>query len=180
MTSVREVMTPDPVTVVTNTSLGEAARLMRERDIGILPVLEGGKLVGVVTDRDLAIRGLTEDSQPTVGQIFSPDVHSVGPGDSAASARMAMERWKVRRLPVSEGGRLVGMVSLGDLAEQADAGLAGHVLKETGPDANGHQPSWPGAELTRDTLPNVDSVSDANLPADVEQDISQSGATRVS
>jgi CBS domain-containing protein len=97
-------------------------------------VLEGGRLVGIVTDRDLVLRGLAGDPKASVGSICSRDVRTLRPQDSDETARKEMERAGVRRLPVQDGDRLVGMVSVGDLAVRANAKLAGDVMEKTGPE----------------------------------------------
>ena len=137
MTLVKEVMTAGPTTVGASASLQEAARLMRDGDFGALPVLEGEKLIGVITDRDLVTRGLADGSGQCVGDICSRDVRTIDAGDSDESARRTMEQAGVRRLPVQEGGRIVGMLSVGDLAVRSRPELAGSVMEKTGPEERG-------------------------------------------
>ena len=141
MTLVKDLMTPNPTTIQASGSLQEAAALMRDGDFGLLPVLEGNSLVGVVTDRDLVLRGLAADRVTTVGEICTRAVKTIPPNASDGAARAAMEEAGVRRLPVQDAGKVVGMVSVGDLAVRADPRLAGSVMEKTGPDAhpNGDQ-----------------------------------------
>jgi CBS domain-containing protein len=122
---VKEVMTTRPVTLNRDASLVEAARLMRDRGIGDVIVVEGDDAEGIVTDRDIVIRGVAEGADPNttrLGQVVSGDLTSVAPDDPVERAIELMREKAVRRLPVLEGGKPVGVVSLGDLAIQRDAG----------------------------------------------------------
>ncbi|MCC7366495.1 MAG: CBS domain-containing protein [Dehalococcoidia bacterium] len=127
-------MTPEVITVCSSDSLSHAARLMRDSDIGVLPIVDDGKVCGVVTDRDLVIRGLA-DGRPDacVGDVASGDVVCLAPDDDDKRAEALMSEHDVRRLPVVEDGRLVGMVSVGDLAVGASDKRAGKVMESTGP-----------------------------------------------
>ena len=121
---VRDVMTTDPITLDRDASLVEAARVMRDRGIGDVIVLEGEDAEGIVTDRDIVIRGVAEGADPNttrLGQVVSGDLTSVAPDDPVERAIELMREKAVRRLPVLEGGKPVGVVSLGDLAIQQDA-----------------------------------------------------------
>ncbi len=109
----------EPVTVPVDTTLTEAARLMRDADIGDVIVATEGRPKGLVTDRDIVVRGLAEGHQPnntTVGDICTRDLATVSPGEPIERAVELMRELAVRRLPVVEGDRVVGIVSLGDLA----------------------------------------------------------------
>jgi CBS domain-containing protein len=125
----REVMTRSPRTVTPDTPLSEAAQVMRDDDIGDVIVAEPTtqKAVGIVTDRDIAIRAVAESSDPdttTVRDLVSEDLVAAAPGDTVEDAIKLMQGLNVRRLPVVEGGRAVGVVSLGDLSVEIDAGDA--------------------------------------------------------
>jgi CBS domain-containing protein len=118
VTIVREVMTVDPTAVSRDVTVREAARLLVERDVGPLPVVDGDLLVGIVTDRDLVVRVLADDRDPastTVGEIASTTVVAIGPDEELERARGLMAEHGVRRLPVVEEGRLVGILSQGDV-----------------------------------------------------------------
>jgi CBS domain-containing protein len=120
---VRDVMTGSPTSVSPNLDLGTIARTMRDEDIGNVLVVDGDTLRGVVTDRDLVVRGLAGglDPQATkVGDICSSVVVTLGPDDSVDLAVQLMRDRAVRRLPVLDEGRPVGIVSLGDLALEKD------------------------------------------------------------
>jgi CBS domain-containing protein len=125
VTLVREVMTVDPTAVSRELTVREAAKLLAERDIGPLPVVDGDELVGIVTDRDLVVRVLADDRDPactTVGEIASTDVAAVEPDVDLDEALRLMDERHVRRLPVVEEGRLVGIVSHGDVDRGAPRG----------------------------------------------------------
>ncbi|NUT37053.1 MAG: CBS domain-containing protein [Hamadaea sp.] len=120
---VHEVMTDHPVTVEPGTTLAQAAQLMRERNIGDVIVAEGGLPKGIVTDRDIVVRAVAEgrdSTATTVGEICTGDVATVGPDDDADSAVALMRSKAIRRLPVVDHDRLVGVLSLGDMAVDRD------------------------------------------------------------
>ena len=123
---VRDVMTKNPVALPGSTSLVEAAQAMKERNIGNVLVVDsnaGEKLIGLVTDRDIVIRGIAEDHDPndtTLEEIASKDLTSVSAEDDLDQVVQDMAQKKIRRVPVLEGQRAVGVLSLGDLAEQLD------------------------------------------------------------
>ena len=123
MQQVKEVMTERPATLDRAASLAEAAQLMRDRDIGDVIVVEGQDVAGIVTDRDIVIRGVADGADPNrtrVGEVVSGELASVGPNDPVEQAITVMREKAVRRIPVLEGGKLVGIVSLGDLAVERD------------------------------------------------------------
>ncbi len=120
---VRDVMTPEPVSVTEAAGIVEVAEIMRDRDIGDVVVRSNGQVVGILTDRDLVVRGLAggqDLDSLTAGDLCSGDVASVTSEDSAATAVDLMRTRAIRRLPVIDAGRLVGIVSIGDLAAQRD------------------------------------------------------------
>ena len=121
--TVRDVMTLGPVTLEATTSVPEAAHKMKERDIGDVIVLDGDRLCGMVTDRDIVVRALAEDRDPNatnLGEICSRELVTVSPGDDLTVAGRLMREKAVRRMPVVEGGKPVGIVSMGDLAVERD------------------------------------------------------------
>jgi CBS domain-containing protein len=116
---VRDAMTEDPRSIGASASVVEAARLMREGHIGSLPVTEDERLVGMITDRDITTRVVAESAVPettSVGDVYSRDLISVEPDHDLEEALELMARHQVRRLPVVENGRLVGMVAQADIA----------------------------------------------------------------
>ena len=121
---VREFMTERPAIVGSGAPLMEAARLMRERDIGDVLVVDNGKLRGVITDRDIVVRPVADGSDLSTvvaGDVCSRDPVCVGPQEDAEQVLRLMRTRAVRRIPVVDGDRLVGIVSLGDMAIQRDA-----------------------------------------------------------
>ena len=120
---VKEVMSTNPICIVANETASAAARLLSRHNIGALPVVQGKKLVGIVTDRDLVLRcvaaGTLPDDTP-VARVMSQRLVTVSPGDTLQTAAEKMSAEQVRRLPVTEGSELVGMLSLGDLAKLPD------------------------------------------------------------
>jgi CBS domain-containing protein len=125
---VRDLMSRNASTVHLSQSASDAARVMWERDCGFAPVVDDdgkGELVGVVTDRDLCMAAYTQGKplrEIPIGSAMSRGAHTCAPGDSLAAAETTMRAHKVRRLPVVEGGRLVGVISLSDLARAAARG----------------------------------------------------------
>ena len=124
---IREIMTTNPVAVGPLTSLTEAARRMRDAEIGDVLVVDDGRLRGLVTDRDLLVRAMADGKDPgqtTVHEGCSDDFVRVGPDDDVARAVDLMRDHALRRLPVTEDERPVGIVSLGDLALERRSALA--------------------------------------------------------
>jgi CBS domain-containing protein len=120
---VKEIMTERPITLDKGASLADAARLMRDRGIGDVIVVEGESAEGIVTDRDIVIRGIAEGADPnttSLGQVVTGDLTSVAPDDPVERAIELMRDKAIRRLPVLEGGKPVGVLSIGDLAVERD------------------------------------------------------------
>ena len=117
--SVREAMTENPRSIGPSASVVEAARLMRDEHIGSLPITDGDALVGMITDRDITTRVVAQGvdlATTSVGDVFSEDLISVEPDKELEEALQLMARHQVRRLPVVENGRLVGIVAQADIA----------------------------------------------------------------
>jgi CBS domain-containing protein len=122
-----------PRTVKTGDSIVDAAKLMRGEDAGIAPIVDGDRLVGVVTDRDIAIRVVAEGKDPSttkVEEIASRNLVTVEPGQDLDDALRLMAQHQVRRLPVVDDGKLVGIVAQADVAKHADAKRTGKVVEE--------------------------------------------------
>jgi CBS domain-containing protein len=115
---ISEVMTPNPRSVKPGDSLQDAARIMRDEDAGAVPVVEDGRVTGMVTDRDIVIRAVADgDFQAKISDVCSDDVITCSPEMSTADAAQLMSDNQVRRIPVVDSDeRLVGILSLGDLA----------------------------------------------------------------
>ena len=122
--SVGELMTPDPVTTTSKTSVAHAARLMRDHDVGHVVIVDGdGQPSGVLTDRDIVIRVVADGQsaeETTVSAAASGEVSSVEPSISANDAAQVIRDQAIRRLPVVDRGDVVGVVSIGDLAVHLD------------------------------------------------------------
>ena len=121
---VRDIMTAPAIAVGQDESVAAAARLLRRYNLGALPVCDAaGRLRGMVTDRDIALRCFALDEGGThtrVSEIMSRGIVTASPSDSVENAARTMAKERVRRLPVTEGGRLVGVVSLCDMARRRE------------------------------------------------------------
>jgi CBS domain-containing protein len=128
VTKVRDVMTAEPIVLQHDQSIADAAQAMRDAAVGAVLVVDGDKLCGLVTDRDIVVRAVAASALPEspVGQVVSPDLVAVDADDETADAARVMQDNAVRRLPVLEDGRIVGIVSIGDLAvsQGEDSALA--------------------------------------------------------
>jgi CBS domain-containing protein len=126
-------MTPGVSSVAPSDSVTKAAQAMQEQDVGSLPVVEGERVVGIVTDRDIVVRAVAKGVDPqtlTVGDVASSDLVTVEPDDDLDEALALMARHRVRRLPVVEDGRLVGVVAQADVALEAKEKDAGEMLAD--------------------------------------------------
>ena len=135
---IRDVMTPNPVSLPGTASVHEAARAMRDGDMGDVIVIEHDRVCGIVTDRDIVVRTIAEAQDPattTLADICSHRVLIVAPTDSIEEAVRLMRTHAIRRVPVVEGGQPVGMVSLGDLAVERDPGSALGEMSDAPPNA---------------------------------------------
>ncbi|HEX5972724.1 MAG TPA: CBS domain-containing protein [Gemmatimonadaceae bacterium] len=148
--NISELMSKDPRTVTPDTPVSEAAQLMKEEDIGMVPVIERvggaetrGRLVGVITDRDIAIRTVAEGRavDSPVRDVMSSGVRTATPNDSVESVMELMGREQVRRVPiVDERGSLVGVVSQADLARKAkNEGRVERTVEEISQPGGSHQ-----------------------------------------
>ena len=132
-TTVKDVMTPGPTSIASDELVVEAARRMVADDVGSLPVVEGTRLVGMVTDRDLVIHVLAKDLDPhkvPVADVCSDDPITVTPDAALDDALQRMAKDQVRRLPVVEDGRLVGILAQADVARVAHPESTGRLVEE--------------------------------------------------
>ena len=131
---IRDVMTSNPRTIEPSTTVQEAAKLMRDEDVGPIPIVENGSVSGIVTDRDIVLNVVAEGVDPTstpVSQIASRDLVTVDPEQTLDEALRLMGQHQVRRLPVcEEDGRLVGIIAQADIALQSDDARTGEVVEE--------------------------------------------------
>ena len=138
MTQVREVMTSNPKTCSSNALITEAARAMSSQDVGPIPVVDGDRLVGLLTDRDIVVRVVAEGRDPqstTVGEVASSDLATVSPDENLDRALQLLAERQVRRLPVVEGEKLVGIVAQADIARHADDAQTGRVVEQISEDS---------------------------------------------
>jgi CBS domain-containing protein len=130
---VRDLMTKQPTTVKPDATLGEVAILMKQEDCGSIPVVEGGRLVGIVTDRDIVVRGVAtgkDAKTQRVSEIMSADPVAIGPDDDISAAEKIMGDRQIRRLPVVDDGKLVGILVTAQLARAGSERRTGETLKE--------------------------------------------------
>jgi CBS domain-containing protein len=132
--SVKDAMTANPRTISGDTPVVDAARIMRDENVGSLPLVEGGRLVGTVTDRDIVVRVIADGRDPqsvSVGEIASRDLVTVDPQQNLDEALRLMAQHQVRRIPVvEEDGRLVGVVAQADVAQEAKSKRVGEAVEE--------------------------------------------------
>ena len=119
----RDVMTPDPVVCASTDTVRDAARQMRDHHIGDVLVTHDGALCGIVTDRDIVVKAVAESDgamSTPLGDICGHAVHSVAPDTSVKDVIRLMEDQAIRRVPVVEDSKPVGIISIGDLAVERD------------------------------------------------------------
>ena len=121
-TSVREVMTPDPRTVERDAPAVEAAKIMRDEDVGAVVVTEGDKTFGLLTDRDIVVRAVADGrgDDAKAGEIATTDLATLSPDDSIDDAIRLLREKHIRRVLVTDGDKPAGIVSIGDLALERD------------------------------------------------------------
>jgi CBS domain-containing protein len=131
---IREVMTSNPCAIEADKPVSYAAKMMRDEDVGLAPIVEGDRLVGTLTDRDIATRVVAEGKDPettSVREVASTDLITVDPEKDLDEAVRLMAQHQVRRIPVvEEDGRLVGVVAQADVARQADDRQTGDVVQQ--------------------------------------------------
>jgi CBS domain-containing protein len=139
---IREVMTTDVQTVSPHQTVKEAASFMLSNDTGSIPVRDGGQLIGMITDRDIAVRGVAEGLGPetAVRELMSEDVVCARDDDEVSTVARRMSEAQVRRQPVlNADGNLVGIVSLGDLSREASDVAASRALEGVSAPGGQHQ-----------------------------------------
>jgi CBS domain-containing protein len=131
--TVREAMTASPRSIESSESVVQAARLMASEDVGSLPVVDGDALVGMITDRDLVLQVLAKDLDPskvTIAEVASENPVVAKPDESLDSALQRMAEEQIRRLPVVEEGRLVGILAQADVARAARPDSTGEMVEQ--------------------------------------------------
>ncbi len=132
-TAVKDVMTPQPTAIASDAPVVEAARRMLSDDVGSLPVVDGDKLVGMVTDRDLVLHVVAKDLDPhkvPVSDVCSENPVTAEPEESLDDALQRMAAEQVRRLPIVSGGRLVGILAQADIARTSRPESTGRLVEE--------------------------------------------------
>lgn len=131
MTKLSDIMSTNLVTVTPDASVEEVARLMKQHDIGNVLVMEDGRLAGIVTDRDIVVRGLAEnaDIKGNIRNLMSGDVVTLEADTKVKDAAKLMADKQIRRLPVVQNGQPVGIVSLGDIAVETNGSSADKALE---------------------------------------------------
>ena len=131
---VKDAMTSNPCTIDADQTVAYAAKMMRDEDVGIAPVVEGERLVGTLTDRDIAVRVVAEGKDPQTlkaRDVASTSLITVAPQQDLDEALRLMANHQIRRLPVVEGdGRVVGMLAQADVAEEAKPKKVGELVEE--------------------------------------------------
>jgi CBS domain-containing protein len=131
---IREVMTSKVCSIDADQPVAYAAKMMRDEDVGLAPIVEGDRLVGTLTDRDIAVRVVAEGRDPEttyVRDVASSDLVTVDPQQDLDEALRLMAEHQVRRIPVvEEDGRLVGIVAQADVARQSDDRRTGEVVEQ--------------------------------------------------
>ena len=131
---IRDLMTDNPCSIDAEKPVAYAAKMMRDEDVGLAPIVQGDRLVGTLTDRDIAIRVVAEGRDPettTVREVASTDLVTIDPEQSLDEALRLMAQHQVRRLPVvEEDGRLVGVLAQADVARQGQDRETGQVVEQ--------------------------------------------------
>jgi CBS domain-containing protein len=131
--SIKDVMTSEVRACEPSATVVDAAKIMAQADVGPVPVVEGGRLTGIVTDRDIAVRVVAEGRDPgstTIGEIASTKLVTISPDDDLETAVKLLAENQVRRIPVVEGDRLVGIVAQADIARLGSDAKTGEVVEE--------------------------------------------------
>jgi CBS domain-containing protein len=132
--NIRDVMTSNPCTIDAEKSVAYAAKMMQKEDVGLAPIVEGDKLVGMLTDRDIATRVAAEGRDPDqvkVRDVASKQLITIDPQQDLSEALRKMAKHQVRRLPVvQEDGRLVGVVAQADIAREGDDETTGRLVEK--------------------------------------------------
>jgi CBS domain-containing protein len=132
--SIRQIMTANPCAIDAGKTVDYAAKMMRDEDVGLAPIVEGDRLIGALTDRDIAVRVVAEGKDPAstkVTDVASKQIVTLDPQQDLDEALRLMAQHQVRRLPVvEEDGRLVGVVAQADIARHGDAAQTGEVVEE--------------------------------------------------
>ena len=131
--SIRDVMSSNPCAIDADKPVAHAAKMMKQEDVGLAPVVEGDRLVGTLTDRDIVVRVVAEGKDPqtvTAREVASTDLITIDPQQDLDEALRLMASKQVRRLPVVEEGRLVGVLAQADIAREAEEQQTGRLVED--------------------------------------------------
>ena len=131
--SIRDVMSSNPCAIDADKPVAHAAKMMKQEDVGLAPVVEGDRLVGTLTDRDIVLRVVAEGKDPqtvTAREVASTDLVTIDPQQDLDEALRLMASKQVRRLPVVEEGRLVGVLAQADIAREAEEQQTGRLVED--------------------------------------------------
>ena len=131
--SIRDVMSSNPCAIDADKPVAYAAKMMKEEDVGLAPIVEGDRLVGTLTDRDIVLRVVAEGKDPqtvTAREVASTDLVTIDPQQDLDEALRLMASNQVRRLPVVEEGRLVGVLAQADVAREAKEKQTGQLVED--------------------------------------------------
>ena len=145
---VRDIMVTEVETAAPDTTLDEIATMMKNEDVGAIPIVDGDELSGIITDRDIVIRCIAGGNDPAeteASEVISEELVTVEPDEDVEAAARLMSERQVRRLPVVEDGRLVGMISIGDIAVKEDEDTAGDALQDISEGVKGSRGSSQGS-----------------------------------
>ena len=131
--SIRDVMSSNPCAIDADKPVAHAAKMMKQEDVGLAPIVEGDRLVGTLTDRDIVVRVVAEGKDPqtvTAREVASTDLVTIDPQQDLDEALRLMASKQVRRLPVVEEGRLVGVLAQADVAREAEEKQTGRLVED--------------------------------------------------
>jgi CBS domain-containing protein len=131
--SIRDLMSPNPCAIDAGKPVAYAAKMMKQEDVGLAPIVEGERLVGTLTDRDIVVRVVAEGKDPqtvTAREVASTDLVTIDPQQDLDEALRLMASNQVRRLPVVEEGRLVGVLAQADIAREAKEQQTGQLVED--------------------------------------------------
>jgi len=149
--NIRDVMTSNPCTIDAEKSVAYAAKMMQEEDVGLAPIVEGDRLIGMLTDRDIATRVAAEGRDPdqvTVRDVASKQLITIDLRQDLDEALRKMAKHQIRRLPVVEGGRLVGVVAQADIAREGDDKQTGQLVEKIS-ESGGQMSSYEEVQFPR-------------------------------
>lgn len=182
---VRDIMTTEVATAAPDTTLEEIATMMRDENVGSIPIVDDDELTGIVTDRDIVVRCIAEGKDPTevtAEEVYTEDLQTVEPDSDVRQAAEIMGRRQIRRLPVVDDGELVGIVALGDIAvKERDDRESAEALEEISEGVRGGRGGRKGAQSAggaRGQQQTRGRGEDRGFEEEEETEIAESGRQR--